>query len=99
MTIASPKPQTWVAIAANAKTRPPLYNKNNKIVVKLNDDTSAEEIKKQAPEEVTYRIDAYLTENNITATKFCTARTLPSGDIAIQTTNEEEIEKLKGEDG
>ena len=37
MTITSPKLQTWAAIAANANTRPPLYNKNNKIVVKLND--------------------------------------------------------------
>ena len=98
-TIASPKPQTWAAMAANAKTRPPLYNKNNGIVVKLNDNASAEEMKKQAPEEVAHRIDAYLIENNITTTNLRAARTLPSGDIAIQTTNEEEAEKLRGEDG
>ena len=98
-TIASPKPQTWAAMAANAKTRPPLYNKNNEIVVKLNDNTSAEEMKKQAPKEVAHRIDAYLMENNITTTKLHAARTLPSGDIAIQTTNKEEAEKLRGEDG
>ncbi len=45
-TIASSKPQTWAAITANAKTRPLLYNKNNKIVVKLNDLASVEEMKK-----------------------------------------------------
>lgn len=55
-------------------------------------------MKKQAPEEVAHRIDAYLAENNITATKFRAARTLPSADIAIQTTNQEEAEKLRGED-
>ncbi len=98
-TIAFPKLQTWAAIAADEKTRPLLYNKNNEMVVKLNDTASAEEMKKQAPKEVVHRIDAYLVENNITATKLRTARTLPSGDIAIQTTNEEEAEKLIGEDG
>ncbi len=56
-------------------------------------------MKKQAPEEVAHRIDTYLAENNITATKLRAARTLPSGDIDIQTTNEEEAEKLRGEDG
>ena len=86
-TVAPPKPQTWAAMAANAKSRPPFYNKNNKIVVKLNDSASAEIMKKQAPEEVAHRIDAYLVENNITTTKLRAARTLPSGDIAIQTTN------------
>ncbi len=87
-------------MAAHAsKTRPPLYNKNNEIVVKLNNNVSAEEMKKQAPKEVAHRIDAYLIENNITTTKLRAARTLPSGDIAIQTTNEEEAEKLRGEDG
>ncbi len=60
MTIASPKLQTWSAIAANAKTRPSFYNKKNKIVVKLNNSVSAEEMKKQGPEEVAQRIDAYL---------------------------------------
>ncbi len=46
MTITSPKLQIWAAIAANANTRPPLYNKNNKIVFNLNDAASAEEINK-----------------------------------------------------
>ena len=98
-TIASPKPQTWAVVAANAKTRSPLYNKNNEIVVKLNDNASAEEMKKQAPKEVAQRIDAYLIENNITTTRLRAAQTLPSGDIAIQTTTEEEAEKLRGKDG
>ena len=59
-TIASSKPQTWAAIATNAKTRPLLYNKNNEIVVKLNDVASVEEMKKQAPKEVAHRINTYL---------------------------------------
>ncbi len=54
-------------------------------------------MKKQAPKEVPNRIDVYLVENNITAIKLRTARTLPSGDINIQTTNEEETEKLRRE--
>ena len=86
-------------MAANAQSHPPLYNKNNEIVVKLNDNSSVEEMKKQAPEEVVHRIDAYLMENNITTTKLRAARTLQSGDVAIQKTNEEKAEKLRGEDG
>lgn len=58
-----------------------------------------EKIKKQAPEEVAYRIDVYLIKNNITTTKLRATRTLPSGDVTIQTTNEEEAEKLRGEEG
>ena len=98
-TITSPKPQTWAAMAASKKTRPLLYKKNNEIVVKLNNNVSAEEMKKQAPKKVAHRIDAYLIENNIITTKLHAARTLPSGDIAIQTTNKKEAEKLREEDG
>ncbi len=98
-TVATPKLQIWAAMAANAKSRPLFYNKNNKKVVKLNNCASAKMMKKQAPEEVAHRIDAYLIENNITTTKLCVAQTLPSRDIAIQTTNKEEAEKLGEEDG
>ncbi len=97
--VAPLKLQTLAAIAANTKLRPPLYNKNNEIVVKLNDGASAEMIKKQALEEVIHRIDAYLIENNITTIKLRAARTLSSGDITIQATNEKEAEKLRGRDG
>ena len=75
-----------------------VYNKNNEIVVKLNDNASTEEMKKQAPEEVANRIDAYLMENNITTTKLRAARTLPSGDVAVQTTMAEEAKKLREKD-
>lgn len=85
-------------MAANAKTCSPFYNKNNKIVVKLNDNALAEEMKKQAPKKVAQRIDAYFIENNITTTKFCEAQTLLNGDVAIQTTTEEKAKKLKGGD-
>ena len=50
--IASSKLQSWAAIAANEKTRPPLYIKNNEIVVQLNHAASAKEMKKQASKEV-----------------------------------------------
>ena len=98
-TVTLPKPQTWAAMAANAKLRFPLFNKTNEIVVKLNDGVSAKMMKNQALEEVADKIDAYLIENNITITKLRAARTLLSGDIAIQTTNEEESERLKGKHG
>ncbi len=54
---------------ANAKSRHLLYNRNNEIVVKLNDSAMVEMIKMQALEEVVHTIDAYLIENNITTTK------------------------------
>lgn len=85
-------------MAANVKTRPLLYNKNNKIVVKLNNVTLAKEMKKQASKKVTHRIDAYLVKNNITATKLCVTQTLPNSDIVIQTTNEEKPKKLRRKD-
>ena len=79
--------------------RPPLYNKQNEIVVKFNDSASTEEMKKQAQEEVAHRIDTYFMENNITTTKLCAARTLLSGDVTIQTISIDEAEKLREEDG
>ncbi len=39
------KPQTWAAVASGAQSHPPLYNKNNEILVKLNDNASAEEMR------------------------------------------------------
>lgn len=99
VTIAFPKLQTWAVMAVNAKTRLLLYNKNNEIVVKLNNNSSAEKMKKQAPKKVTYKIDAYLIENNIITIIFQVAQTLSSGDIAIQTLNKEKAKKLKGENG
>ena len=98
-TVTHPKTKTLAAMATDAKSRLPLYNKNNEIVVQLSDSASLEMIKKQAPEEVVHMIDAYLIENNISTIKLRTARTLLSGDIAIQTTNEEGAEKLRREDG
>ena len=68
------------------------------MVVQLNDGALSEMMKKQALEEVAQKIDVYFIEKNITITKFRTARTLPSGDIAIQTTKKEETETLRGKD-
>lgn len=88
-----------MAIAANTKWRPLFYNKNNEIIVKLNNNALAEEIKKQALKKVIYRINVHLIENNITITKLRPAQILPSRDITIQTTNEKEAEKLRKENG
>lgn len=70
-------------MAASAKSRSSFYNKNNKLIVKLNDSALAEMMKKQALEEVTHRIDAYLIENNINTSTVRTAQTLLSKDIVI----------------
>lgn len=70
-------------MAASALSRPLLYNKNNRIVIKLNEASSVEEMKKKAPEEVAHRIDTYLMVNNVTTMKLRAARTLPSRDVAI----------------
>lgn len=65
--------------------------------MKLNDSTSAEEIRKQALEKIVYRINAYLIRNNITTTKLCAVLILPSKDVAIQTTSIDEAKKLREE--
>lgn len=83
MIIASPKLQTWAAIAASKKIRLSFYNKNNKIIVELNNNALAEKMKKQAPKKVAHKIDAYFIENNISTTKLYAVQTLPSGNIAI----------------
>ena len=80
------KSQTWAEVASGAQLHTPLYNKQNELVVKLNHKLSAEKMRKQAPEKVANRIDVYLMENNITTTKLRAPQTLPSGDVAIQTT-------------
>lgn len=54
-------------------------------------------MKKQALEEVTYKIDAYFMKNNITTIKVYTTQTLSSRNIMIQITNEEEAKKLRKE--
>ncbi len=69
------------------------------MLVKLNNAASSGKMKKQAPKNVAHRIDAYLVQNNITVTKLRAEQTLPYGDIAIQTTNEEVAKKLRGEEG
>lgn len=92
------KLQIWATIAANAMICLPYYNKNNKIVVKLNNIVLTEEIKNQAPKKLPYRIDAYLIKNNTTTNKICMTQISPSKDIIIQTTSKKEIEMLKKED-
>lgn len=84
---------------SDAQTCSLLYNKQNEIVVKLNNNASAEEIEKQASEKVANKIDVYLVENNITTTKLCVARTLPSRNIGIQTISIEKAKKLREKDG
>lgn len=88
-----------MVIAVSKKTCLPVYNKNNEIVLKLNDNALAKKIKNQAPKEVAHRIDIYLMENNIITTKLQAAQTLLSEDIGIQTTNKKNAKKLREEDG
>lgn len=70
VTTAFLKPQTWAAIAANIKMHLPFYNKNNKMVVKFNNNTLTEEMKKQAPKKVIYRINAYLIKTSLPSLSF-----------------------------
>lgn len=56
-------------------------------------------MKKQAPEKVVYKIDAYPIINNITTSKLCATQTLPNKNVAIQTISIDEAEKLREEDG
>lgn len=88
-----------MAIAANAKKCPLCYNKNNKIIVKLNNKLLIEKMKKQTPKENAYRIDIYFIENYINIIKLCIILTLLCGDIAIQSINKKETEKLRGDNG
>lgn len=67
--------------------------------MKLNNNVSAEEIRKQASKEVVHRIDVYLIKNNITTIKLRAVRTLPSGNIVIQTSSIEKAKKLREKDG
>lgn len=85
-------------MTVNAKSCLLLYNKNNIMIVKLNDCASTEMMKKQTLEKVAYRINAYFMENNIITTKLCMAQTLLNKNIIIQIINEEEVEKLRRED-
>lgn len=71
------------------------YNKNNEILVKLNNKIIAEKIKKQALKKSPHRIETYLIDNNITTTKLRTAQPLLIGDIIIQITNKKEAEQLR----
>lgn len=71
-----------MVIAANIKTYFLLYNKNNKIIVKLNNNILAKKIKKQIFKKFAYRINIYLINNNITITKIYITEILSSGDIA-----------------
>lgn len=70
-----------MAMAASKKMRPLFYAKNNKIVFKFNNNTLMEEIKKQVSKNITYRINTYLIENNITIIKICAAQTLINKNI------------------
>lgn len=48
-------------------------NKNNKIVIKLNNNTSIEKLKKQTLKKFAQKIDVYRIKNNIITIKLCEA--------------------------
>lgn len=85
-------------MAANIKMHLLYWNKNNKIIVKLNNIALAEKMKKQTPKKVTYRIDTYFIEKNITTVKLCIAQILLSRDITILIISKKQTEKLRRED-
>lgn len=58
-----------MAITSNIQMHNLVYNKQNKIVVKLNNNTFVKKMKNQALEEVVHQINVYLIKNNITTTK------------------------------
>lgn len=87
-----------MAVINVSKTRLFLYNKNNKIIVKLNDVASTKEMKNQVSKKLAYSINIYLIKKNITIIKLRAAQTLPSGNIAIQITNQKKAEKLREKD-
>lgn len=63
--------------------RPLFYNKNNKIIVKFNDNALIEKIKKQDFKKIIYKINTYFIKNNITITKLCIVQILSSKNIAV----------------
>lgn len=70
-------------MVAKVITRFFLYNRNNKIVVKLNNIILVEEMKKQASKKVVQKTNAYLIKTNIITTSLGAAWALPSRNIAI----------------
>lgn len=74
---------------------PLFYKKNYEIIIKLNNNASINKIRKQALEEVTYKIDIY---NDINTIKLCTVYTLTSRDIVIQIINVKKVKKLRYKD-
>lgn len=86
-----------MAIIANTKTCLFFYNKNNKIINKLNNNILVEIIKKQTLKKFVYKINIYFIKNNINIIIFCVIQTLLSKDIIIQVINEKKFEKLRRE--
>lgn len=70
------------------------YNKNNKIVMKFNNNVFVKIIKKQASK-VAYKINTYFIKNNIIITKFYIAYIFLNKNIVIQTINKEKTKKLR----
>lgn len=91
--------QIWIVVISDTQSYLFFYNKNNKIVIKLNNNTFIEEIKKQVLEKVIHRIDIYFIENNISNTQLCRTCIFLSKNIAIQMTNIEKAEKLRDKNG
>lgn len=63
--------------------------------MKLNNNTSAKEMKKQTLEKIVYKIDIYLIENSNTTAIFYIVQTLLSKNVVIQTTSIEKTKKLR----
>ena len=71
------------------------YNKDNKIVIKLQDATTYKALKEKQPKEITELVNEYIKKMDTGRKPIRVARRLNSGNISIITANEEEAKALR----
>lgn len=71
------------------------YNKQNEIVVKLQDETASKALEGKTPAEMTAIVNGHIKSMDTTRKPIRTARRLGSGDVYILAANEEETAALR----
>lgn len=71
------------------------YNKQNEIVIKLQDQTASKALEGKTTAEMTTIVNGYIQSTDISRKLIRTARRLPSGDIYIIAANEKEAAALR----
>lgn len=71
------------------------YNKNNEIVIKLQDETANKALEGKKPEEMTALVNEHIKNMDDKRKQVRTARRLGSGDISVIAANEEEATALR----